>query len=100
MLAQNPDITQHAHRIGGHLGNVIRIGQPLGLLGQHCSKLVVAESDQAKIKAIIAQPLHLAGQHFHVPASIQRQLVVGNHVGALLGVRQAMQRDRGHFCQA
>jgi hypothetical protein len=55
---------------------------------------------QAEVEIEVLQSLKLLRQQILVPAGIERQLVVGQHIGAFLVGRHVLQPDAGHAVQA
>ena len=95
-----PDIARPAARRPG-------LGQPvvLGIAGllrrqplDQAVDLRDREAGDADVEAEIVgeERLQLLGQQVLVPAGVQRQLVVGEHIGPLLGRRHGLDADAGH----
>ncbi len=99
-MAQQPDIPRPAGRHLGHARHVVGVGQARGGLGEQRGELVVAEADQAEIGPDLAQVGELDPEQRLVPAGIERELVVGQHVGALLRLRPAAGDHDGDLGQA
>ncbi|CAM3827112.1 hypothetical protein CADE109221_11800 [Castellaniella denitrificans] len=103
VAAQRPDVAWAAHRnvglrrcgigVGGARGRSIQFSQ------QHLD-LIVGETSQAQVVVHVRQIPQLGGEHRLVPARVQRQLVIGDHVGAFLGVCQVAQAQARHFGHA
>ena len=85
----------------GSLGNIVGIGEARiadGRAGRRVSSSPKPVSDRSKPSA--CQVAELERQQLRVPAGVQRQLVVGDDVGALLRLAQPGKLDDRHVCHA
>ena len=99
VLAHYPHVACLGHGLLGRLRSCVWIGQA-GLGAQLvCADQIVQilglKPQQRQVELHVAQLVELDGQHVGVPARIQREAVVRDHVGAALRVGQARQGDRG-----
>jgi hypothetical protein len=85
MLAKQPSVSRRAHRDRWRIGRFVRIGQAAPIERQS-SYLIGAKADQAKVKVERLEVAKLDLEKIIVPAGVHRQLVVGQHIGALLGL--------------
>ena len=100
MLAEEPDIAGLSDGSLGWFGNVVGIGKAGDADLHQARHLFIAEAGEGEIEAEILQRLELSLEEFEVPAGIERQLVVGDDVGLLLGLAQAGEFDHRHLRQA
>jgi hypothetical protein len=96
MAPKHPDVPEPARRILRKGRDLIRIGQPLGPYRKQGTDLDIREARQIELEAELAQFAELEREQRVVPARVQRQLVVGQHIGAPLGLAQARQLDHRH----
>ncbi len=56
------------------------------------------EAGERDVERVVVseEPLQFLGEQLVVPAGVERQLVVGNHIGALLRRRHGLDPDAGH----
>ena len=94
MLAQQPDIATLAFRLLWDAWDFVFVCQAFGRLWRHDGgQLVFAESCQLQIKAKALQVCQFKAKHLIVPPSIQRQLVICDHVGLFLCIGQVAESD-------
>src|SRR2546423_9755789 len=55
---------------------------------------------QAEVKPRFAQLANFEREHLEIPAGVERQLVVGEHIGAALRRREVRQDDARHLVEA
>jgi hypothetical protein len=101
VLSHHPDVAWNRDMVFLYGRSIVRIGEAVGALHRHQRRdLLICEPHQVQIKPKITQLTQLERQKFVVPACIKRQLVVGNDVGPLLGLRPARgyhHRHLGHL---
>ena len=110
MRPQLPDIARSGNGLPGWFGEFfVCIGIHIPLrritvfvieIGQHLGQFGIIETGQQQVVAGLGQLCQFEGQQFLVPARIQRQAVVGDHIGTLLCGAQVAQfndRDFGQF---
>jgi hypothetical protein len=101
MPAELPDVTALGERLGRRLGHRLGIGEP-GLqrgLGEQLLDLAVEEAGEVEVEAGLLQFAQLKGEQRVVPTGVQRQLVVGDHIGALLQLAPAARHAHRHFLE-
>ena len=102
VLAQDPDIAGHRdcglrslrHRVIVGVAGVDFLG-----VAKQIFDLVIGESDQVEIEAVLLERGHLDAQHLLIPSGVECQPVVGQHQRAALGFGQVIEdddRDLGH----
>ena len=69
------------------------------LARQQPLQLALAEADQPEVEAELREIGQLEPQQRLVPAGVQRQLVVGQHIGALLRLAHVRELDHRHPLQ-
>ena len=105
IAAEQPVITQHPQiaRLGDRLLRqrrcLIVIGQALLPARQQPFQLARAEADQAEVEAEVREIRQLEPQQRLIPAGVQRQLVVGQHVSPLLRLAHMRELDHRHLLQ-
>ena len=107
MRPELPDIARPAaRRASSSAGNAVVRGIARLLRGQPFDQAVDLrdrEAGDARCRSrgrSSSSALQLLGQQLLVPAGIERQLVVGEHVGALLRRASCFEANAGHFCHA
>ena len=85
---------------GSGSGHVVRIGEAGAPVGEQFGELLVREADQAEIGAHRLEVGQFNLQQFHVPAGVQRELVVGDDIGALLRLAPAARDHHRNLSQA
>ena len=80
-----------------HLRDLIGIGEAGRAEAAERQDLVLAEAGQRQVEAEAFEIAELQRQQFGIPAGVERQLVVGDDVGALLRFREPGELDDGHF---
>ena len=106
VAAQQPVLTQHP-QIARLRDRLLRQRRRLVVLGQarpavarqQPLQLARAEADQPEVEAELREIRQLEPQQRLVPAGVQRQLVVGQHVGALLRLAHVRELDHRHPLQ-
>jgi hypothetical protein len=103
VVAADPDVAERRDDVDHRLGQIVRVAIRIaGLRVEQVVDLGRQEAGQAKVEVQIAQLEQLVLEHFDVPARVERQLVVGEHVGLALGLvpagaidhRDMVRRDR------
>ena len=87
VLAEEPDVARPADGSLGRLRDLVGIGEAGRAEAGEGGDLVVAEAGQRQVEAEAFEIAELERQQFGIPAGVQRQLVVGDDVGALLRLR-------------
>ncbi|MBK6403258.1 MAG: hypothetical protein IPF74_15770, partial [Rhodocyclaceae bacterium] len=87
MPPQHPHITQARHRQSRRWRDGVRVGKAsISCRRKHGVKLVPPEAGQADVVTHAIKLDHFELEHFLIPPGIQRQAVVGDHIGAALRV--------------
>ena len=92
MRSEQPGVAGPRHRVGLGLRRLVGVGQPL-VAAEQRHELTGVEAEQPEVGPHFAQVGELDPEQRVVPAGVQRQLVVGQHVGALLGFGPAAGDD-------
>src|SRR5947209_20244957 len=77
----------------GRLRRVVGIGPTLGPLGEQLANFELSKAGEAEVKPRFAQLTDFEREHLEIPAGVERQLVVGEHIGAALRRREVRQDD-------
>ena len=82
--------------------NGVLVGLPFRdiRLGQQRRQFIIGEPDDGHVKILGGKSRHLGPQQIIIPPGVERELVVGNDIGPLLGVRQMVQHDNGNLLEA
>jgi hypothetical protein len=83
----------------GNRRDLIGVGQARRSDREQPGQLVIGEASEGEVEAEALQVTQLKSQQVVVPAGVQRQLVIGDDVGALLRLAQPGKLDdrhRGH----
>jgi hypothetical protein len=60
-------------------------------------QFLVVEADEAEIEIFVLKRSQLETLEFFIPASVERQLVVGENVGTFLALAEVIKDDDRHF---
>ena len=98
MVTEQPEISWPGNRVRWWFGNDVFVGETVAVADrrQQLVELLGAEAGQPEVVAGAVQLVKLGGEQFLVPAGVERQLVVGDAVGAHLLRRQVRQADHRH----
>ena len=102
---EQPQVAAACHRVEGHCRDRI-VGSRQGFRARLASvvedevDLGKAEPGQRHVEFEVDQPLQLDCEDLAVPAGVQRQLIVGNHICPPLGLGEVRQRHGWHRGQA
>ena len=100
VLAQHPQIARLRDRLLRQRRRLVVLGQARPAVArQQPLQLALAEADQPEVEAELREIGQLEPQQRLVPAGVQRQLVVGQHVGALLRLAHVRELDHRHPLQ-
>ena len=99
--AKQPEVAAARDRRTGRdddcvVSSIAAIGIGLARFVDHEVDFGEAEPGQLDIELEVDQRLQLDGEDLLVPPGIERELVVGQHVGAPLGLGEMRQRDGRH----
>ena len=101
VLTEHPQIARLRDRLLRQRRRLVVLGQArLALARQQPLQLALAEADQPEVEAELGKVRQLEPQQRLVPAGVQRQLVVGQHIGALLRLAHVGELDHRHPLQA
>ena len=89
VATEDPHVTQAADRVCRSLGRVVRVGQPGRAIHGQRGDLVEREAGHAQVEIERLQIGELDPEQRLVPTGVQGELVVGDDVGALLGLAPA-----------
>src|SRR5205823_2004862 len=96
--AQNPHIAGTTNRDRLGRWNVILLGERRGIL-QQTFQFVSIKASEVEIETFAFESLQLLTQQFVIPASIERQAIVGQDVSAFLCIGEMAQYDDWHLLQ-
>ena len=94
--AETPHVARLADRIIRTGRRLVGIGEALAPVRQQRSELEVGEPDQVEVEAEVLEAGDLDAEQIVVPASVEGELVVGDHIGALLRLRPAARHHHGN----
>ena len=105
MFAEKPKIARARHRLLGRLGNCVFVAVTGGRIAgvdarQQPSSSSSREAEKIEIDAVLFQPREFGGEDLIVPARIERDLIVGDAIGARLRVGQMIKPDHRDFDNA
>jgi hypothetical protein len=86
MLAKQPNVSRLAYRDGWRLRRLVRVGQASIPVERQRCYFVGAKAYQLEVEIECLEIAKLYLEQIIIPVGIQRQLVVGQHIGALLGL--------------
>ena len=98
--AHDPDVATLRYGMLLKFGNVVRIGQAGRTEAGQRGYLLVSEARERQVEAKVLEFAELQREQFRIPAGVQRQLVVGDDVGAFLRCAQSRQFDDRHLGDA
>jgi len=84
MLAKQPNIARLAHRDRRRLGRIVRVRQPSILVKRQRRYFISVKTDQIEVEGKPLQLSNLDLEQVIIPARLQRELIVREHIGALL----------------
>lgn len=101
MLADHPEIAQARDWLAGRNRHVVGcvlavIVGGLGLITERRHQrveLTFGEAGERKVEAVAVKRMQFGREQFLVPACVERELVVGDHVGSTLCGRQVIEND-------
>jgi hypothetical protein len=101
LVPKNPEITGQGDRRFRKFRDRILIGQAFGriLCREQPRQFLVLEANQDDVEVLLLQGRKLGPKQRLIPPRVQRELVVGEDVGALLRIREVIQDDHRHFCE-
>ena len=100
VVAQEPEIARAREGIGWRGRGLVGEGGGRARSGEEVVDLARLEADQVEVDPESLKVGDLGGEQALVPAGVERELVVGQQVGPLLGLAQAGKLDHRHRGQA
>ena len=99
MLPEQPEVASHRDRRFRDLRDAVLVGETLVriLRGQQLRQFLVIEADQAEIEVLVLERGEFQAKQFVIPTGIQREFVVRDDVGALLGFGKVVENDDRDF---
>jgi hypothetical protein len=82
------------------VGSAISSRMIFGPLGEQLAEFELVKAGEAEVKPRFAQLANFEREHLEIPAGVERQLVVGEHIGAALRRREVRQDDARHLVEA
>src|ERR1017187_6706457 len=96
--AQQPKVARPGYRSGGNVRNFVLVGEARGLLVSLLARqFLVVETKEIQVEVLVLQSCQLFAEQRLVPASIKRELVIGDRECATLAVRQMVQHNPRNF---
>jgi hypothetical protein len=102
MSSDQPHVAGLRDRLAGRFGNRLFVFRfrTITVIRQQRFQLVVGESNEPEVQALVLQIGEFRGQELFLPACIFRKLVVRDDVRPPLGLAQVVQHDDGNFWEA